>query len=162
MAKPKQAIVNSSPLIFLSKAGYLDLLKLAANEILVPAPVILEINRRESSDVTVQALQNTDWLHKVDVEPEPLIQAWDLGIGETGVLSYALAKQGTKTVIDDGLARKCAVTHNIPLLGTLGIVLLAKKQGLVSEARPLMNELKQHGMYLHESTLNQALALVGE
>lgn len=93
---------------------------------------------------------------------EPLIQAWDLGIGETGVLSYALANQGTRTIIDDGLARKCAETYNIPLSGTLGIILLAKKNGLISKARPLMNELKQHGMYLHESTLNQALALVGE
>ncbi len=158
----KQAIVNSSPLIFLSKAGYIDLLKIVADEILIPTPVILEINRRGDTDITVQALQKADWLHKIDVEPEPLIQAWDLGIGETGVLSYALANQGTKTIIDDGLARKCAETYNIPLSGTLGIVLLAKRKGFVSEARPLMNELKQHGMYLHESTLNQALALVGE
>ena len=158
----KQAIVNSSPLIFLSKAGHLDLLKVVADEILVPSPVILEINHRDNSDLTVQAVNNTEWLHRVDVEPLPLIQAWDLGIGETGVLSYALAKQGIKTIIDDGLARKCAETHNIPLVGTLGIVLLAKKHGLVSKARPLMNELKHHGMYLHESTLNQALSLVNE
>lgn len=158
----KQAIVNSSPLIFLSKAGCLDLLKLAADEILVPSPVIWEINQRDDSDVTVQALQKADWLHRVDVKLESLIQAWDLGIGETGVLSYALSNQGTKTVIDDGLARKCAVTHGLPLLGTLGIVLLTKKHGLIKEVRPLMNELKQHGMYLHESTLNQALMLVGE
>ena len=53
----KKAIVNSSPLIFLSKAGQLDLLKLAGNEIFVPDVVVLEINRRGSKDVTVQALQ---------------------------------------------------------------------------------------------------------
>ena len=158
----KQAIVNSSPLIFLSKAGQLDLLRLSADEIVVPIQVIEEINQRGSSDITVQALQKADWLHAIEVKPEPIIQAWDLGKGETGVLSYALSKQNIKSVIDDGLARKCAITHNIPLLGTLGIVLLAKKNGLVNEARPLMNELKQHGMYLHESTLNQALSLVGE
>ncbi len=158
----KQAIVNSSPFIFLSKAGRLDLLRLSADEIVVPIQVIEEINQRGSSDITVQALQKADWLHATEVKPEPIIQAWDLGKGETGVLSYALSKQNIKSVIDDGLARKCAITHNIPLLGTLGIVLLAKKNGLVNEARPLMNELKQHGMYLHESTLNQALSLVGE
>lgn len=158
----KQAIVNSSPLIFLSKAGHLDLLKLAGDKILVPSPVILEINRRGHSDITAQALRNADWLHKVEVEPEPLIQSWDLGIGETGVLSYALFKPEIKTIIDDGLARKCALTHNIPVLGTLGIVLLAKKHGVIEKARPLMVELKQHGMYLKDSTLNQALTLVGE
>jgi len=77
-------------------------------------------------------------------------------------VSIQVLRQPPRTIIDDGLARKCAETYNIPLSGTLGIILLAKKNGLISKARPLMNELKQHGMYLHESTLNQALALVGE
>ncbi len=158
----KQAIVNSSPLIFLSKAGYLDLLKLAAGKIVVPDSVISEINRRDHDDITVQALQKADWLQSIKVKPELLIQAWDLGIGETGVLSYALHKTDTKAIIDDGLARKCAETYNIPLIGTLGIILLAKKQGLIYEARPIMYSLKRHGMYLKESTLNKALALVGE
>jgi predicted nucleic acid-binding protein len=158
----KHAIVNSSPLIFLSKAGYLDLLKLAGDEIFVPDAVILEINRRGASDVTVRALQQANWLQVVEVKPQSLVQAWDLGLGETAVLSYALHKQGVKAVIDDGLARKCAQTFEIPLLGMLGLVLLAKKRGLIVEARPIVRELKQQGMYLKEATLNQALALVGE
>ncbi len=158
----KQAIVNSSPLIFLSKAGYLDLLKLAAQEIVVPDAVILEINQRSANDVTVRALQQATWLQVVKVQPQSLIQAWDLGLGETAVLSYALHQQAVKVVIDDGLARKCAETYEIALLGTLGLVLVAKKRGLISEARSVLRELKQHGMYLKESTLNQALALVGE
>lgn len=125
----KQAIINSSPLIFLSKAGHLDLLRLVAEEILVPTPVIEEIYRRGYSDITAQALRNADWLQPIEVEPQLLIQSWDLGIGETGVLSYALFKPNVKAVIDDGLARKCALTHDIPVIGTLGIVLLAKKHG---------------------------------
>jgi hypothetical protein len=34
----KQAIINASPLIFLSRGGHLDLLQLFANEIWVPEP----------------------------------------------------------------------------------------------------------------------------
>lgn len=49
-----------------------------------------------------------------------------MGLGETAVLSYALHKKDFKAVIDDGLARKCAQTFEIPLLGTLGLVLIAK------------------------------------
>ena len=162
MAKAEQAIVNSSPLIFLSKAGYLELLTLVADNIFIPSPVVMEINRRGATDTTVKALSQTRWLKEVSVDLNPMIQAWDLGIGETSVLSHALSATGTKTVIDDGLARKCAITHQIPVVGTLGIVLLAKKHGLIEKARPVMYELKQHGMYLKESTLNQALALVNE
>ncbi len=135
---------------------------MVANEIVVPESVILEINRRDYNDVTVQALEKADWLQSVKIKPNLLIQAWDLGLGETGVLSYALHKTDIKAVIDDGLARKCAETYNIPFLGTLGIILLAKKQCSISKARPVMYELKRHGMYLKESTLNPALVLVGE
>ncbi len=120
------------------------------------------INQRGASDVTVRALQQANWLQVVEVKPQSLVQAWDLGLGETAVLSYALHKPGFKAVIDDGLARKCAQTFEIPLLGTLVLVLIAKKRGLILEARPVMRELKQQGMYLKETTLNQALALVGE
>lgn len=159
---PEQAIVNSSPLIFLSKAGHLDLLKLAGDLVVIPDSVLLEINRRGKQDITVQALEQAEWLHPISVMPETLIQSWDLGVGETAVLSYALHKDNIKAVIDDGLARKCAETFEIPLLGTLGIVLKAKKSGLISQARPILTELKQHGMYLKTETLNRALALVDE
>jgi predicted nucleic acid-binding protein len=138
------------------------LLKLAADELFVPDAVVLEINRRGANDVTVRALQQAHWLQVVEVKPQALIQAWDLSLGETAVLSYALHKPDFKAVIDDGLARKCAQTFEIPLLGTLGLVLIAKKRGVIAKARPVMRELKQQGMYLKEATLNQALALVGE
>ena len=54
--------VNASPLIFLSKGGLLDLLKLAGEEIIVPEAVATEIRRRSATDPTVHALEGTPWL----------------------------------------------------------------------------------------------------
>src|SRR5260370_9528 len=80
--------VNASPLIFLIRAGLLDLLRLAALEIVVPAPVAHEIQRRGPGDPTAQAIASVNWLHVIDVEQVPeVIQAWDLGPGESAVLS---------------------------------------------------------------------------
>ena len=90
----KQAIVNSSPIIFLSKAGLMDLLKLAGDEVFVPDAVVQEINQRGANDVSVRAIA-AEWLQVVDVPtPDPLIQAWDLGKGETAVLTHALHHAG--------------------------------------------------------------------
>jgi len=159
----KQAIVNSSPIIFLSKAGLMDLLKLAGDEVFVPDAVVQEINQRGASDVSVRAIAAAEWLQVVDVPtPDPLIQAWDLGKGETAVLTHALHHAGMFAVIDDGLGRKCAETFEIPLYGTLGLVLKAKRLGMIAEARPVLHQLRKYGMYLKDATLEQALALIGE
>jgi predicted nucleic acid-binding protein len=74
--------VNASPLIFLSRAGLLDMLRLEANEIVVPETVAEEIRRRGSDDPAAQALEKTAWLKAIPVTQIPdIIRAWDLGDG---------------------------------------------------------------------------------
>ena len=84
------AIVDSSPLIFLSKADSLDFLRLAASKILVPESVAEEIRRRGPEDVTARAVAETAWLHVTPDPPIPsVIEHWDLGPGESAVLAHA-------------------------------------------------------------------------
>lgn len=157
------AVVNASPLIFLSKAGLIDLLHIVSPQVMVPEPVAAEIGRRGASDVTARVLADTPWLVPVPVKTiPPLIQAWDLGEGETAVLAYALENPGMIAIIDDGAGRRCAEVLGVPLSGTLGIVLLAKQRGMIPSARQVVATLKQHGMFLSEMTIDRALALVGE
>jgi predicted nucleic acid-binding protein len=80
---------NASPLIFLSRAELLDLLKIEGKEIVVPIPVAEEIRRRGPDDLTAQALEKTTWLTIVEASPIPAtLRAWDLGEGETSVLAW--------------------------------------------------------------------------
>ena len=160
---PDSAVVNASPLIFLSKAGLLHFLQLAGNRVIVPAAVAMEIRQRETSDPTVQALEQTQWLEIVETPPVPsLIQAWDLGPGEASVLTYAHVNARTVAVIDDLLGRRCAEALKIPVNGTLGLVLIAKKRGVIPAARPVLDTLRQAGMYLSDQVVSKALMLVGE
>lgn len=50
----------------------------------------------------------------------------------------------------------------LPRNGTLGLVLVAKQRGRISAARPVLDAMRGWGMYLSDSVLNKALALVGE
>lgn len=159
----KQAVVNASPLIFLSKAGMIHFLQQAASHILVPETVALEISRRGRSDITTRTLASTPWLATVEAPAiPPLIQSWDLGPGESAVLAYVHTHPGVAAIIDDGAGRRCAETLGVSLLGTLGLVMIAKKRGLIPAARPVIALLKQHGMFLSESTIDRAMVLVGE
>ena len=60
------------------------------------------------------------------------------------------------------LLSKAGLLDFLPLRGTLGLVLLAKKRRLIPAARPVMERLREAGLYLSDRTLDEALALVGE
>ena len=155
--------VNASPLIYLARAALLDLLRIAGSRIVVPAPVVADIRRKGSDDPAVKALDQTPWLLVEDALPIPrIIQAWDLGEGESSVLAWAYAHPGTEAILDDLAARRCAATLGIPVRGTLGLVLTAKRRGLIPAARVVLEQLRQSGMYLSDSIMNRALTFVDE
>ena len=119
-------VVNASPLIVFGKIGQLDLLNQLAKEIVVPQAVATEIIAGPENDAARLAIK-AERFRLVEVqEPTPELAAWDLGSGETDVLSYALANPGWTAILDDGAARKCAVTFGIDVKGSLAIVILAK------------------------------------
>ena len=130
---------------------------------MVPTSVLVEIQRRGPTDITAQALQNTAWIICIEDPPIPrLIQAWDLGEGGSSVLAWAYTHPGTEAIIDDLAGRRCAAALGIPVRGTLGLILIAKRQGRIPQARPVLERLRHAGMYLSDRVMNQALGLVGE
>ena len=85
-----------------------------------------------------------------------------LGPGESSVLTYAYANPAMEAIIDDLNGRRCAAVLKIPVRGILGILLVAKKRGLIPEARPVIEELIKTGLYLSRQILDEALKRVGE
>ena len=155
------AVVNASPLLVLSRSKRLPLLKLLGDHLVVPNAVAAEL--RAHSDEAARAMEEAWWL--TIQAPEPMaevLRAWDLGAGESAVLSWAMIRPGTLAVLDDFAARKCATALGIPVVGTLGVALLAKKRGVVQDARPLVEDLRRAGLYLSDAVIREALALVGE
>lgn len=157
------AIINASPLIFLSRSHYLRLLESFAREVWVPQPVAEEILRRGPKDFTARAIKGTPWLLVKSAPPIPTaILDWRLGPGESSVLALTAQHPGAEAIIDDLAVRKCAVSLGLPVRGTLGIVLVAKQRGLIFEARPVIETLLKSGLYLSKKVLEQALRRVGE
>lgn len=106
---------------------------------------------------------STGPLPVVTVAPAPAVLAWDLGAGESAVLSYALHNPGWKAVLDDGMARRCAPTLDFPLLGALAVILRARQARLIPAAAPLLRALQAAGLRLDDHLIRTALAqTVGE
>jgi predicted nucleic acid-binding protein len=156
-------VVNASPIILLARVGQLDLLRRLGPAVVIPEAAVLEIQRKGPTDPAVQALAQANWLVSVDPGPIPAnVAAFGLGAGETAVPAHTLANPGSGAVVDDQAARNAAAVLGIPHQGTLGIVLFAKTQGFIPAARPVVDQLRQQGMYLSDQAMNQALAQVGE
>jgi len=149
-------------LIFLARSGHLELLKTFADEVWVPEPVAEEILHRGQHDITARAIEKTDWLISKPVGPIPAaILGWRLGSGESTVLALAIEHQ-LEVIIDDLAGRKCAARLGIPVRDTLGIVLAAKKRGVIQQARPVIEDMPKTGLYLSKKVLDKALERVGE
>lgn len=155
-------VLNASPVILLGKIGRLDLLERLAVSAVIPNAVFLEIQAGIGEH---QAVRSTvDWAvsHLTADVPIPLsIERWDLGFGESQVIAHCL-KDAYRAVLDDAQGRQCAGAHGIPVIGTLGIVLSATRQGIIPAARPLLETLRRSGMYLSDQLLTEALRLIGE
>ncbi len=156
-------VVNASPLIFLARGGHFGLLRIFEGPVYVPHAVTEEISRRGSADPTARALATNDWIEEIADGPIPsAVHAWALGPGESSVIAEALRRPGVRAVIDDLAGRKCAISLGVRLAGTLGIVLLARRRGVIPAARPVMEDLVVAGMFLSRTVLDRALASVGE
>jgi predicted nucleic acid-binding protein len=158
----EQPIIDASPFILLAKAELLDLLKLEGDRVLLTDAVEREIRAHEL-DVAARALDELAWLEVVQTPEIPAgMLAWDLGAGETSVLAWAQAHPGTRAILDDKAARRCAETWRVPVRGTLGLVILARQAGLIGAARPAIEKLSSVGMYLDAALVQSLLEMVNE
>jgi len=98
--------------------------------------------------------------HPVSEAALPLVN--DLGPGETEVLALALESADAIVIIDDALARQVAETLGIRLIGTLGVLLDAKRAGLVPAVAPLLDQLQALRFRLASHTRAAVLELAGE
>jgi predicted nucleic acid-binding protein len=158
-------VANASPVIVLAKANHLHLLKMLKNladELILPDAVVAEVLAGPESDPARQALES-GWarVHSPAAIPSELIE-WGLGPGETAVLALALERTPSTAILDDAAARACAKAFGVSVLGTLGVVLRAKKRGLISNAADVLRAIRAAGLHLDDRVIRLALGHIGE
>jgi len=145
----KKIVINTSPLIVLFKSQLAYLLPQLFTEIIVPSGVWDEIVGAGKTDRASRQLPLTSWVKQISISDiSALILAWGLDRGESEVLSFALENLGYWAVIDDAAARRVAKTVNIPFMGTMGILLIAKKKNLIPSISEPIRAIQDAGLYL--------------
>ena len=103
------------------------------------------------------------WGERIEAEPLPAdVDQMRLDSGEAAVLASAFIRPGATVILDDAVARRRAREIELPVVGTLGIVLRAKNIGALDSATAALRAIKEAGLYLDDELIAQALATVGE
>jgi hypothetical protein len=121
-----EVVCNTSPLQYLHQIGQLRILPALAGS-------IIDLNW-----IQIRA--------PISVKAASLIT--DLGPGESQVLMLALETPGSIALLDDGLARRVAIARGIPIKGTLGLLLDAKRAGHITVVKPSLDKLQELGFRL--------------
>ena len=159
----EQRVVNTSPLIYLARAELLHLLRVPDTAVWVPHEVVAELHAWPTGDAAQLAVRTQDWLTPLSPISVPsTVLAWDLGAGESAVLAHAMANPGVVAVVDDLAARRCAASLGIGVRGSLGLVLDARKRGVIASARDTLQHLRECGMYLSDRIVEAALREIDE
>jgi predicted nucleic acid-binding protein len=150
-------VVNASPIIALAQVEALDLLTRLAAEVLVPQAVVAEVCAGPPDDPARRALERGWGARAPHTDVPASVLEWSLGQGESAVLATALARTGSTAILDDAEARACARVLGVHVLGSLGIVLRAKRNGLIPSAAGLIRRLREVGLFIDDVTIANAL-----
>lgn len=82
--------------------------------------------------------------------------------GEAETISLAEELSADLLLLDDYWARKFAEYRRFKITGTLGILIKAKKQGLISLIKTYMDKLIASNFRISDELYNHALKIAGE
>lgn len=137
----KQALADTSCLILFNKVGHLNLLHKVYGQLLITPEVSEEYKRRLP-----------DWIQIKPMTDSKQFKAnrTIVDYGEASIIALALEVQSPLLIIDDKRGRKLAQVLNLPITGTLGTLIKAKRMGALDRIKPLLNNLKSNGLRISD------------
>ena len=124
-------------------------------KVCIPRAVFDEVMSGPDDDHARLFLDTSEAFSIVDpASTSEIIREWDLGAGETSVLTCVLGIKDALAIIDDAAARKCARTLGIPYCGSLGVLAKAQKSGVIVDLNACVLALRESGLYLSQAVVD--------
>jgi hypothetical protein len=123
--------------------------------ILIPCAVHEELSDERAGQTVIAAVQSATWMEIQSVQNRQLVDELRtrINIGEAEAIALAVEAKATRLLIDERLGRQVATDLGLRITGVLGILLLAKRQKLITAVKPIMNELVMQANFRISSQL---------
>jgi len=154
-------IADSSALIALAHCDCLEILEPLFGEIKVPEAVYKEVtyeSKPESDKLKKFLFQK---IERINIQDYLILEGL-LGSGEMEAMALYKKLNADWLLIDDEKARKAARFNKIKIIGSLGVLLLAKEKGLIQKIRPYVDRIQDSNIYYSEKILLEVFELANE
>jgi len=154
-------IADSSALVALSICDNLDLLNTLFGEVKVPQAVYDEISVSNKPEALALTKFLSGRVESVNTDNYVYLDAY-ADAGETEAMLLYKQIDADWLLIDDKRGRKIAVVNKIKTIGSLGVLLTAKKRGLIKKIKPKLDLLAKSELYLSDTLVKTILELAEE
>jgi len=150
---PKVVVSDTSCLIALSNIDELDLLEKLYRSIITTPTVANEFGQQLPDWVTILA--------PADIQKQQLLELL-VDAGEASAIVLALELKADLIILDDQKARVSAEKLGLNITGTIGVIVRAKKTGVIPSIRPIVDKLTRTDFRISDELLKAALKLADE
>lgn len=160
-------VADAGPLIGLARIGELELLRDLYSTVLIPPAVLqeLEVGSARPGAILLRAALRVGWLSTRALRnpaEKTALSPLDVGEDEAIRLAVELGSRLHFLLLDDRRARRVALLRGLPVVGTAGVLLVAKERGRLSELSPVLDALERAGYRLSTSLRQRVLFRAGE
>jgi hypothetical protein len=124
---------------------------------------VVEHGEGRAGAVEVAEAHKAGWIDIIVLADESLARslARDLGDGESEVIALAIERRANLILLDESEARRAAEIYSLPKTGVIGVLIRAKKVGLIASLRVELDKLRE-GFWIEDRLYYRALVAVGE
>jgi len=158
-------VSDTSPITNLIKIGRLNLLKDIFHQVIVPLGVNQELLKWKDLGGDISAYENAGWVSVHQPSNVILIGNLKLELDEGEAEAIALASELNVDflLIDERRGWKVAKSMGINAIGVIGVLLDARKQGIVTEVMPIIDDLRTRaGFWINDNFYAQIKTIAKE
>lgn len=158
-------VSDTSAISALIQIGRIELLHQLFSEVVIPVPVLRELEALAEFGYDVSWIQNASWIKVLPVSPGDLLSQLleELDEGEAHAIALSLELKADMLIIDERKGRRSAEYLGLSYTGLGGILLRAKRFHLIESVGELLNEIESvSGFYLSSQARNIILQAAGE
>jgi len=158
-------VSNASPVLNLAVVGHLGLLRQLYGRIIVPRAVYCEVVVAGMGQPGAAEVKAADWVESRQVANETVVASLRLEVdqGEAEAIALAIELRADLLLLDERRGRAIASRLGMRFVGLLGILVEAKRRGLVATVRPVLDNLiAKAGFWITPELYNRVLQAAGE